>query len=152
MKKFLTLIFIFAVAVSLTGCGTKSNENNTADTSDKDTTVDDSTNQAFEVNKFEQFETALTEKGITYEKNEKTASLVGATEGYGYIFSDGTSVELYLFDMSSNAYKEAKSSKTIKVSVIDMTLPVEINDDIAIYYNGTPAQRDVIEQIFQIFK
>lgn len=39
--------------------------------------------------------------------------MVGAKEGYGYKFNDETSVELYLFDKASDAYKEAIKNNKI---------------------------------------
>lgn len=75
--------------------------------------------------------------------------MVGAKEGYGYILADDSSIELYLFEKTTSAYKTAKSNNELNLESFGIKMAVDFNDDIAIYYNGTPTQKDTIENIFK---
>lgn len=149
MKKFLILFIllllivgsIFLVTWYLSNTETKGDNNTNNDTSNVKTK-----------SKFEQFESALTEKGLTFEKITKSAPMVGAKEGYGYIFDEDSSVELYLFETSSDAYKNVKSSGNITIESMGITMPVDINNGIVIYYNGDVSNKTEIVNIFKSLK
>ena len=102
--------------------------------------------------KFEQFENGLVENNIQFEINPKAAAMVGAKEGYGYIFSDGTSVELYLFDTSTKAYKDSFKTNKLNLESFGITFDVIFNGDICIYFNGEPTEKTVITNIFNDLK
>ena len=78
--------------------------------------------------------------------------MVGAKEGYGYIFSDGTAVEVYLFDVFSDAYKEATKKNQLTVQSFGTTLDVVFNGDICIYFNDEIANKETIMNIFYSIK
>ena len=113
---------------------------------------EDREQQSETVNKFEQFEKGLTEANISFEVNSKAATMVGAKEGYGYIFSDGTAVEVYLFDVFSDAYKEATKKNQLTVQSFGTTLDVVFNGDICIYFNDEIANKETIMNIFYSIK
>ena len=145
MKKILSLLLITGSIFLLAGCGATTNDGEKDNGNNNPPVVETKS-------KFEQFESALTEKGITFEKIEKSASMVGAKEGYGYIFNDDSSVELYLFDTSSEAYKKVKSSGHITIEMMEITMPVDDNKGIVIYYNDDVSNRTEIENIFKALK
>lgn len=61
---------------------------------------------------FTQFEETLNSKGIAYEKTEMAAGMIGAESGTKYKIGDGK-VELYKFDISTEAYKSAEKTQKI---------------------------------------
>ena len=61
---------------------------------------------------FEQYEAALDKQGISFEKVQMAAEIVGAAEGAKYKI-DGGAVELYLFDTESEAYKTAAEKQAL---------------------------------------
>ena len=145
MKKMLTILLIISSIFLLTGCGANNNDEKKDNGNNNQPSIETKS-------KFEQFESALKEKEISFEKTEKSASMVGAKEGYGYIFSDNNSVELYLFDTSSEAYKKVKSSGHITIEIMEITMPVDDNKGIVIYYNDDVSNKTEIEKIFKDLK
>ena len=161
LKTLLTFLLVAVITLSFVGCG----NNNTTDTNDTDITsttnsttdtssindIDDE--ETMQLDKFKQFEKGLSDKQIEFEIVQKIGSMVGAKEGYGYIFNDETSVELYLFDKDSEAYKEAIKNNKIYVESFGIALNVVFNDDICIYYNVEDANnKSDIEGIFEGLK
>ena len=110
------------------------------------------TEGSVKLNKFEQFEKGLTDNNIQYEVSQKVATMVGASEGYGYTFSDGTSVEIYLFDTSTEAYKAAFSSNKLNLESFGISMDVIFNGDICIYFNGESTNKAVITNVFNAIK
>lgn len=166
MKKIISVLLLACMLVCFVACG--SNDETDGYASATTTQMVDegmSTEQTTEtysqleeteaivlLNKFEQFEKGLEDKSIKFETNEKSAEMVGAKQGYGYIFEDGTAVELYLFDTSSDSYAQAVNSGKLAVAVFGITLDVTFNDDICIYFNDENALEAEIMQIFNNIK
>ena len=157
MKKFLAISLAIFMVVCLAACGSNSNSNETTSntqtqltestTDNKDTTEEDIT-----PSKFEQFEQGLRDKNIQFEITQKDATMVGAKEGYGYSFADETSVEIYLFDTSNDAYKDAAKNNKLNLIDFGITMEVVFNDDICIYFNGEPTNKADIQIIFDNIK
>ena len=63
---------------------------------------------------FEQFENALIEKNLTFEKVTMAADLVGAEQGIKYKLQN-ENVELYRFDTSSDSYVVAEETQSLKM-------------------------------------
>ena len=157
MKKILALCLAICMLVCLVACGGNSNpadtnSNNQTQSNQSSTENNQSTEETTKLSKFEQFEKGLTDKGIQFEVTQKAATMVGAKEGYGYSFTDETSVEIYLFDTSTDAYKEA--SKNNKLNLVDfgITMDVVFNGDICIYFNGETTNKAEIQNIFNGIK
>ena len=157
LKTLLALLLVAVMALSFVACG-NSNTTDTTDTDNSSTnnsTTDASStnsNEPVQLDKFQQFENGLTDKQIGFEIVQKMGSMVGAKEGYGYKFNDETSVELYLFDKTSEAYKDAIKNNKIYVESFGIAMDVVFNDDICIYYNGEVANKADIEAIFESLK
>ena len=154
MKKLTALLLAICMFVCFAACGSGNNAAETVSNSTTTETADQTqpTEETVTVNKFEQFEAGLTEKNISFEVNKKAATMVGAEEGFGYIFADDTSVELYLFDTSSDAYKEASKNNQLNLSDFGITMDVVFNGDICMYVNGAPADLAEIQNIFENIK
>lgn len=157
LKTLLAFLLVAAIALSLVACGSN-NATNTSDTDNTSTntsTTDiSSTNnsETVQLDKFQQFEKGLSDRQIEFEVIQKMGSMVGAKEGYGYKFNDETSVELYLFDKNSDAYKEAIKTNKLYVESFGIAMNVIFNDDICIYFNGDVANKADIETIFESLK
>ena len=106
MKKFLAmaLVLVFGMLV-LSGC------NGATDSTESPS---DSGNASVELTVFEQFENALIEKNLTFEKVTMAAELIGAEQGVKYKLQD-ENVEIYRFDPSSDAYLEAEKTQSLKM-------------------------------------
>ena len=156
MKKFLALCLVLFMLICLTACGsnnpTSTSNNEKTQTSEIVSEDKTTTEETTELSKFEQFEKGLKDNGLQFEITEKMASMVGAKEGYGYLFTDETSVELYLFDTSSDAYKEAKKSNKLNLVDFGITMDVVFNKDICIYFNGESTNKTQIQNIFNGIK
>ncbi len=169
MKKLLALSLVLCMLVALVACGsnnastdttsndqTQTSENitdNTQATEDsKQPEETKQTEETVKLSKFEQFEKGLTDKNIQFEITQKVAAMVGAQEGYGYSFADGTSVEVYLFDTSSDAYKEALENNKINLVDFGFTMDVVFNGDICIYFDGESTNKVDIQDIFNNIK
>ena len=63
---------------------------------------------------FEQFENALIDKNLEYEKVTMAADLVGAEQGIKYKLQD-ENVEIYRFDPTSDAYLKAKETQSLQL-------------------------------------
>lgn len=61
---------------------------------------------------FEQYEAGLEGEGISYERVQMAAEIVGATEGVKYKIGDGA-VELYLFDEADEAYAQVLEKQSL---------------------------------------
>ena len=133
----------------------KSEADVSEDESEADVSQEESEENPALLYKFQQFEQGLTEKEINFEKGEVDAKLYGAEKSYLYIFDDGSAVQLYLFDKDSSAYKVAVNKNELQtswISAISQAKPVVFNDDICIYFHGTPTAKTEIEAIFNNIK
>lgn len=148
LKTLLALLLVAVITLFVVACG----NSNTSDTTDSTIDASSTNNEAVQLDKFQQFEKGLSDKQIEFEVVQKMGSMVGAKEGYGYKFNDETSVELYLFDKGSDAYKEATKSNKLYVESFGIAMRVVFNDDICIYYNGEVSNKADIEAIFESLK
>ena len=155
MKKLLALSLAICMLFCLVACGSN-NPTDTASNSQIQTNENAENNKQSEntekLNKFQQFEKGLTDKNIQFEVTSKAATMVGAKEGYGYSFADETSVEIYLFDTSSDAYKEAFKNNKLNLVDFGITMDVVFNGDICIYFDGEPTNKSDIQTIFNNIK
>lgn len=151
LKRILAILLVAVSTILLIACGNNNSSSPSTTTTGSPSTNNGNTSTT-QVDKFEQFEKALSDKGISFEIVDKAASLVGAKEGYGYVFDDETSVEIYLFDKNSDAYKAAVKSNKITVEGFGFTMDVVFNGDICIYYSEDFANKAAIQAIFAAIK
>ena len=145
MKKVLIILTTLMVAFALTACAKDSKSaDKKEDTTKEVATVTES--------KFKQFENGLTEKGLTYELLSKSAAMIGAKEGYGYKFADGTITEIYQFDIASAEYKDIKANNRVMLKELNMGIPVTIKDDMVIMVGDAGANKDKVLEIFNSLK
>lgn len=114
MKKLLFTTSILLSAVILTACSnnktaTKSSQAKTERTSQ--TTAKSSKKTATSIDDFKQ---KLKINGFTIEREqEKSASLVQAKEGKGFVLSDGSSVEVYQYESNNPYLSKVKEDKKL---------------------------------------
>ena len=94
---------------------------------------------------FDQFEAALDEHDIPYEKLEMAAEYIGAVEGFKYKTEDGT-VELYIFDKNSDTYKVAEDSQMVTMEGIG-DFPARVEHGMA--FVGDGLENDIISGILE---
>lgn len=128
MKRILALVLSLIVVVSLFGCTS----------GEKNMSTDDSTIGDVKETVFEQFESRLTKEGIRYEKVSMAADLIGAKEGAKYKIGEG-SVELYLFDESSDAYVNAEKKQAVTLEDFG-DIDAMVADGMALMVSGLDAQ------------
>lgn len=115
---------------------------------DKDVIWDGDTQTVFlnsktEKNMFEKFEQKLGENNIKFDRIKTEASYIGAEEGYRYVIG-GDKIEVYRFDVNSEAYKTAVSTGKGKLEALNMSFDIEIIGEYGIV-NGTA-------EIIELFK
>ena len=126
-KSIISLMMIFAISLILTGCGSNSKETN------NDTTNENNDKVAYT---FEDLKTDLITLDSSTEVNQKSASMIGAEEGYGYIVGDCT-VEVYKYNKSSDEYKKAEKDQKISMPSLDMTFKATVKNGYAYTQEGT---------------
>lgn len=119
MKKFRVIMALLMVLSILMLCACDSTTPSTGDQSGSESssvTKDDDTSKDTSVTRtvFEQFEDALEDKNITFQKVTMGAELVGAEQGVKYKLQN-ENVEIYRFDTSSDAYVEAENTQSLKM-------------------------------------
>lgn len=138
-------------SISSTSTEDKStNENNNAngnttvnniaeETEDTDSNFTDTTIQSLD-----DVENYLKDAGVlTGEKTEMAAAMVGAVNGFKYLDS---SVEVYEFDIESEAYKKLLETNEMDLSDLGMTIPVNaINGKYVLYCDESDTKEDIIK-------
>ncbi|MDP4132853.1 MAG: hypothetical protein Q8882_02440 [Bacillota bacterium] len=132
MKKTSALLLATVLCISLTACSGVKKEKVVNDKGEK-ITVTYVTKAT--PSKFEPFEKALKEKGYTFTSKDKDATIIsGAVKSKMYILNDNRSIEIYQFDINSEAYKEAVIANKIHMSYGEkgVDLNTVFNDEYAI--------------------
>lgn len=137
MKRMLLLILSLLLTLGIVGC--QSNKANNGAQGAKEPTL----------TKFEQFEKALNDNNIAFEKTVMAAEMVGAVEGCKYKFDNGK-FELYRFENGSDALKKATENKSIHLEGIG-SFPAEINNDLAAIVD-VEKNKDLLIEIFNSIK
>lgn len=146
MKKLLFTTSILLSAVILTACSnnetaTKSSQAKTERTSQ--TTAKSSKKTATSIDDFKQ---KLKTNGFTIEREqEKSASLVQAKEGKGFVLSDGSSVEVYQYDSDNDYFKKIQKEKTL------LGQPVNIYGNFVVMIVNPTESKDKIIESFKDF-
>ena len=82
--------------------------------------------------KFTLFEEALSEMGIGFEKSQKSDGIIaGAKEGRKYTLSSGKTVEIFKFDVKSEAYREVAKTSKLYMEMFDAYIAAAVNDEYA---------------------
>lgn len=123
MKKFLATVMVLVLSIAmLCACNNtpasteKPSESASSTVPNKESASSTlpSSESATKPTVFQQFEAALTEKNLTFEKVTMAAELIGAEQGVKYKLQD-ENVEIYRFDTSSDAYLEAEKTQSLKM-------------------------------------
>lgn len=96
--------------------------------------------------KFETFSKKLDENNIKYELKEIKDNLNGEEKCYSYLIDNQTLIYLYKFNVNSNDYKLAKSSKKIKIDNKDFL--AKFNSDAVLVYINLAHENTKINNIF----
>ena len=126
-RMLLALVLIFAV-VCFSACGEK-----TEKYTDEEGNVKEYTYVTRETSdKFTLFEEALSEMGIGFEKSQKSDGIIaGAKEGRKYTLSSGKTVEIFKFDVKSEAYREVAKTSKLYMEMFDAYIAAAVNDEYA---------------------
>lgn len=129
MKKLLSVLLICMLICSLSACGASSSVSSggLSDSSSKESasapeesstgipSQDVQSSSQVEDSNFSKFESGLTELGVQYEEPVlMAAELIGGKVGYKYETTD-YSIELYEFDVESEAYQKVVSDGIITI-------------------------------------
>lgn len=110
----LTCVVLCAV---MTGCGSQQEQEETQQQGTVSSEQGEQEQMPSEVPEsvgtvFEQYEAGLEGEGISYERVQMAAEIVGATEGVKYKIGEGA-VELYLFDKAGEEYAAAEEKQAL---------------------------------------
>ena len=127
------------------------NKNTNTETTSTKTTVA----QTKKENTIEKFKEELVNNGIKInEETQKSASLIGAKEGYAFEIN-GQAIEVYEFDeksteeLTKDNIKSAKNSGTISMPTFNnMTLNVKYNNGLCLVNYENHSDKEKIIEIF----
>lgn len=133
--RIIKTLLIGTVAAVLTACGAETDNSpqevtaTTEKNGEKSEQGQQAEDQEDTKDAFTQFEDALKEKGIDYEKNVTAAEMIGAEQGMKFKIGDGA-VELYRFDTGSDAYTKAEETQSIYLEGFG-AFPATVKDGLA---------------------
>lgn len=136
MKKILLGLLVTLVCITATACGTQEEGKKTGG----------DTNTSYT---FESLEKDLKTLDKELQVNQKSAEMIGAKKGYGYILKDCT-LEVYEFDKSSDAYKEAEKNQKFNLESMNMKVDATVKKGIGYTANGSCD--DAIQYIEKLMK
>ncbi len=119
MKKVILIVFII-LTMLLCSCLAQETDKENGTEKDQDITTEEQTQSTV----YESFEKELNNRGFEFETVAMAAQMVGAKSGIKYIFGD-EKVELYEFDIESDAYKEALAEQSLKSDFGDFPAAVK---------------------------
>lgn len=136
MKRAAALLLTYtALCAALTGCGSqqeqedKQEQNVTSSVQEgPEQTPSGEPESAGTV--FEQYEAGLEAQGISFEKVQMAAEIVGAAEGAKYKIGEGA-VELYLFDKAGEAYAAAEEKQALTMEGLG-DFPAKVENGMAL--------------------
>lgn len=88
----------------------------------------------------DRFAAALTEAGYTYEQDEPFYQIIGAIGGMKYWLDEETAIELYVYDIEGDPYKQM-----VDTGMTLMSMPVVINGDTALYMEECEIRDSIVE-------
>lgn len=163
-KKLVTFILSICIVCSSASCGsssksvepqqeesvsaetdeaTDSTETETQDPNSESVSVPENEQSAeTTIEDLEQY--LLDHEVITGERTDKTASLIGAVSGFGYGNED---VEVYEFDVNSDAYKNLLETNSINLEYLGTTItPAAINGKyVLIFSNNSDPDSNIVD-------
>ena len=130
-NKMIFAILPVAMLLIVTGCGTEKPE----DKKKEDNTPKVSYS-------FNELESDLKSIDPNVQVNEKSAGLVGAIEGYGYIL-ENCSIEVYKFDTNSDQYKKAKKEQKLSMPSFEMTFDAKVDNGYGIVKSSGTCENEL---------
>ncbi len=103
---------------------------------------------SFDTSVFQSVENGLKDLGLSYTKKDADAGLAKAEKGVTYTFSDGKSIDVYLFN-DANLLEEMANSAMITIEGIG-EMPVEMNNNLILLAGNAP--EDEKQKIIDMFK
>lgn len=148
MKKLLfTTSIMLLSAVILIACSNGRTDNaSSGATSEKVTQSSSKSVKKKTATSIDDFKQKLKTNGFTIEREqEKSASLVQAKEGKGFVLSDGSSVEVYQYDSDNDYFKKIQKEKTL------LGQPVNIYGNFVVMIVNPTESKDKIIESFNSF-
>lgn len=151
MKKIYILLSVFALCLFVTGCGSKNEEvkenNNTIENNDKEKEPIEETK---ELTSIEDFENEVKNLGISYTKTQMAAEYINAQSGIKLISGD-SQLEIYKFDINSNAYKTAEQKQKVTMDGFG-DFDAIVKNGYALMIDDNFPQYDKVIEIFNSLK
>ena len=124
----------------------RTNNTSSGDTSEKVTQSSSKSVKKKTATSIDDFKQKLKTNGFTIEREqEKSASLVQAKEGKGFVLSDGSSVEVYQYDSDNDYFKKIQKEKTL------LGQPVNIYGNFVVMIVNPTESKDKIIESFNSF-
>lgn len=93
----------------------------------------------------DRFAAALTEAGFAFEQDEPYYQIIGAIGGMKYWLDDETAIELYVYDIEGDTYKQM-----VETGMTLMSMPVVINGDTALYMEDCELREQIVEMFMAL--
>jgi hypothetical protein len=128
----------------------ESNKIEEAETTDSNDTTSNNDSEVTTVQSLDDVENYLKSAGVlTGEKTEMAAEMVGAVNGFKYL---DNSVEVYEFDIESEAYKKVLETNEMDLTDFGTTIPVNAINGKYVLYCDESATKDDIIKVFNEMK
>lgn len=148
MKKllFTTSIMLLSTTILIACSNGRTDNTSSGDTSEKVTQSSSKSVKKKAATSIDDFKQKLKTNGFTIEREqEKSASLVQAKEGKGFVLSDGSSVEVYQYDSDNDYFKKIQKEKTL------LGQPVNIYGNFVVMIVNPTESKDKIIESFNSF-
>ncbi|WP_048800734.1 hypothetical protein [Streptococcus constellatus] len=148
MKKllFTTSIMLLSATILIACSNGRTDNASSGATSEKVTQSSSKSVKKKTATSIDDFKQKLKTNGFTIEREqEKSASLVQAKEGKGFVLSDGSSVEVYQYDSDNDYFKKIQKEKTL------LGQPVNIYGNFVVMIVNPTESKDKIIESFNSF-
>ncbi|MFS9337111.1 hypothetical protein QM361_03560 [Streptococcus intermedius] len=149
MKKllFTTSIMLLSATILIACSNGRTDNASSGATSEKVTQSSSKSVKKKTATSIDDFKQKLKTNGFTIEREqEKSASLVQAKEGKGFVLSDGSSVEVYQYDSDNDYFKKIQKEKTL------LGQPVNIYGNFVVMIVNPTESKDKIIESFKDFE
>lgn len=136
-KKKLLIMFVLLSLAAFTGCSNEKTNNNNGQENDNNNIVQE---ENITLSNLEQ---KINDLGIETTKTKTAYEMVGAKDGYK-LTSNNSTLEVYQFDTSTDAYKTAEETQKITLESMGISFDAVVKNGFAYILNNNFPEYDAV--------
>lgn len=141
-KKIVALLAgVLAIALPLVACGSSDKGSSTGNEPTKNEIKEEKPK-----GDFPDIAGTLKELGLEYEETAVAPEMIGAAKGKKFIVGEG-SVEYYVFDKKSEAYKTAEADQQLTIEEMGMSFPAYVANGKALVVTNVDKSDEIVEKL-----